>query len=57
MNAKQQAVFEAQADGPYMLINLDAGDYLIEASYQGVVQKRAISLKANTPQKISIFWK
>jgi hypothetical protein len=36
---------------------LDAGDYLIEASYQGVAQKRAISLKANTPQKISIFWK
>lgn len=57
VNAKQQAVFEAQADGPYMLINLDAGDYLIEASYQGVVQKRAISLKANAPQKISIFWK
>ena len=57
VNTKQQAVFEAQADGPYMLINLDAGDYLIEASYQGVVQKRAISLKANTPQKISIFWK
>lgn len=57
VNAKQQVVFEAQADGPYMLINLDAGDYLIEASYQGVIQKRTISLKANTPQKISIFWK
>ena len=57
VNAKQQAIFEAQADGPYMLINLDAGDYLIEASYQGVTQKRAISVKANTPQKISLFWK
>jgi predicted RNA-binding protein YlxR (DUF448 family) len=57
LNAKQQAIFEAQADGPYMLINLDAGDYSIEASYQGVIQKRAISVKANTPQKISLFWK
>jgi len=57
LNSKQQVVFEAQAEGPYMLINLDAGDYSIEASYQGVVQKRAISVKANTPQKVSIFWK
>lgn len=57
LNSKQQVVFEAQAEGPYMLINLDAGDYSIEASYQGVVQKRAISVKASTPQKVSIFWK
>lgn len=57
LNSKQQVVFEAQAEGPYMLINLDAGDYSIEASYQGVVQKRAISVKANTPLKVSIFWK
>lgn len=57
LNSKQQVVFVAQAEGPYMLINLDAGDYSIEASYQGVVQKRAISVKANTPQKVSIFWK
>lgn len=56
-NAKQQVVFSAQADGPYMLINLDAGDYSIDASYQGVVQKRSISVKANAPQKVSIFWK
>lgn len=56
-NVKQQLVFSAQADGPYMLINLDAGDYFIEASYQGVVQKRQISVKANSPQKVSIFWK
>lgn len=57
LNSKQKVVFEAQADGPYMLINLDAGDYSIEASYQGVVQKRAISVKVNAPQKVSIFWK
>ena len=40
-----------------MLINLDAGDYLIEATYQGVVQKRAITIKTGTSQKIAIFWK
>jgi hypothetical protein len=56
-NAKGAMIFDAKADGPYMLVNLDAGDYVIQASYQGVEQKRAISIKAGQPQKISIFWK
>jgi hypothetical protein len=57
MNIQKQIVFNAQADGPYMLINLEPGDYAIEASYQGVEQKRALSVKANAFQKISLFWK
>ena len=57
INSKKQGIFDAQADGPYMLINLESGDYVIEATYQGVVQKRAISMKANSSQKISVFWK
>jgi hypothetical protein len=56
-NAKGAMIFDAKADGPYMLVNLDAGDYVIQASYQGVEQKRAISIKTGQPQKISIFWK
>lgn len=57
VNTKKQVIFDAQADGPYMLINLGAGDYVIDASYQGVHQQRAISMKANASQKISLFWK
>jgi hypothetical protein len=57
MNAKGKTIFDAVADGPYMLINLEPGDYAIEGTYQEVVQKRAVSIKANAPQKISIFWK
>jgi hypothetical protein len=56
-NSKGAVIFDAKADGPYMLVNLDAGDYVIQASYQGIEQKRAISIKAAQPQKISIFWK
>lgn len=54
---KKQVIFDAQADGPYMLVNLDPGDYLIDATYEGVAQKKAISLKAGSTQKISLFWK
>lgn len=57
LNAQNVVVFDAKAEGPYMLINLTTGDYAIQASYQGVAQKRAISVKAGQPQKFSIFWK
>ena len=56
-NAKKQVIFDAQADGPYMLINLSPGDYVIQASYQGIEQSRALSVKAGLPQKITLFWK
>jgi hypothetical protein len=57
LNASNAVVFDAKADGPYMLINLTAGDYVIQATYQGVEQKKAISIKTGQTQKISIFWK
>jgi hypothetical protein len=57
LNAQNQVVFDAQADGPYMLVNLPAGDYLLEGSYQGVVQKRPVTVKTESPQKINLFWK
>ena len=57
IDSQKKVIFDAQADGPYMLINLESGDYQIQASYQGVDQKRSVSVKAGTPQKIVIFWK
>jgi hypothetical protein len=57
LNTKNQAIFDAQAEGPYILINLATGDYFIEATYQGVLQKRSVSVKAAVPQKVNIFWK
>ena len=57
LNASKKVIFDAQAEGPYMLINLEPGDYVIEASYQSVEQKRAVSVKANASQKVSLFWK
>lgn len=57
LNAQSKMIFDAQADGPYMLINLPVGEYVIEASYQGVTQKKGVSVKLNSSQKLSIFWK
>jgi hypothetical protein len=57
LNTKNQVVFDAQADGPYILINLPVGDYLLEGIYEGVVQKRSISVKPVSPQKVNLFWR
>ena len=57
LNDKSQTIFNAQADGPYMLVNLEAGAYTIQASFNGVQQTRSVAIKTNSPQKINLFWK
>ena len=56
-NMKQKIIFDAQADGPYLLINIEPGEYVLQASYLGVEKKRALAIKAGQVQKLSIFWK
>lgn len=57
LNSQNQVVFDAQADGPYILINLTGGQYQIEAAYLGVTQKKTVNIQSSTPQKLVIFWK
>lgn len=57
LNTQNQVIFNAQADGPYMLINLAAGQYQISATYQGVVQNKSVLIQTSAPQKLAIFWK
>ncbi|QWE28309.1 carboxypeptidase-like regulatory domain-containing protein [Polynucleobacter sp. AM-7D1] len=57
LNAMNQVIFDAQADGPYILINLTAGQYQIEASYQGSIQKKSMLIQGSGLQKLPIFWK
>ena len=56
-NANHQVIFDAQADGPYILINLPLGQYQIEAAYQGVTQRKAVNIQGSASQKLAIFWK
>lgn len=57
LNTMNQEIFDAQADGPYILINLTAGQYQIEASYQGSIQKKSVLIQGSGLQKLAIFWK
>ena len=57
LNDKNQMIFNAQADGPYMVVNLGPGSYSVRASFNGVQQTRAVTITAGAPQKLSLFWK
>jgi len=56
-NAKQQTIIEILCDGPLMLLNAPPGQYTVEASYQGKVLKRSVTLKEGELQKLTLFWR
>ncbi|MBU3620481.1 carboxypeptidase-like regulatory domain-containing protein [Polynucleobacter sp. CS-Odin-A6] len=56
LNTQNQIIFDAQANGPYILINLPVGNYQIAATYQGVVQKKSVNIKSTASHKINLFW-
>ena len=58
VNAKKQEIFNAVSDGPLMLINLEPGEYDINATFEGVSQHRKIVVKLKQAlQKTTIFWR
>ncbi|RKP59010.1 carboxypeptidase regulatory-like domain-containing protein [Pararobbsia silviterrae] len=49
------SVFHATADGPYMLVKLPPGDYVVHASYKGEEKTQAIKV-GGAHQKASFRW-
>lgn len=57
LDAKQQTLLETICDGPLMLLNAPSGQYMVEASYQGKLLKRSVTLKEGDSQKLTLFWR
>jgi hypothetical protein len=57
LDSKQKIVLEAVSDGPLILLNAPAGQYEIEASYQGKVLKRSLTIKDKENQRVALFWR
>ena len=49
------SVFKATADGPYMLVKLPPGDYVVHATYKGEEKTQAIKV-GSAHQKASFRW-
>jgi hypothetical protein len=57
LNAKQQTLLETVCDGPLMLLKAPAGQYTVEATYQGKLLKRSVTVKEGDSQKLTLFWR
>jgi hypothetical protein len=53
---KQKVIFDALSDGPIMLIELPAGNYEIEAKFEGRTLKRKLKIEQDKPVKLPIIW-
>jgi len=47
-----RAVLDTMMDGPWLLVNLPAGHYKLNAEYDGVKQQRPIAVKAEDHQRL-----
>jgi hypothetical protein len=50
--ARGQRVLDVQLTAPYLLVDLSAGKYSVEATLQGRKQQRSIEIAAGRPAKI-----
>ena len=57
LNDKKEEIFNVVCEGPFVLLRLSPGSYVIDATYDGVVQQKNISLKKSQSEKLSIYWK
>lgn len=56
-NQNNRLLLDIKCDGPFALIRLDPGKYTIEATFNGMAQKRQVLVVSGSPQQISITWK
>ena len=54
---QNQQIFDFVCDGPFLLLGLKPGQYVIEATYDGVSQKRVVLIRPNQSEKQSIYWR
>jgi hypothetical protein len=51
-DAQGKAVLDAQISSPYLLVDLAAGRYDVQATHQGVTQQRRINVAENSRAKV-----
>lgn len=55
-NSKQQTVLQTTSDGPYLMIDLPAGSYTIEATYGNLMKHQTLTLTSGKPQRMVMTW-
>lgn len=56
-NSQKQEILNVVCDGPFLLLGLKPGTYVIDATYEGVSQQKNVIMKLGPPESLSIYWK
>lgn len=56
LDDKGQKVLTAANVGPLVLVKLKPGDYTLQAKYMGKLKTQKFSVKADTQERVSVFW-
>jgi hypothetical protein len=55
-NAKNAVVFEGATDGPWLFMNLPAGNYKVTVKNGDVSQSQKISIEKNAHRDVTMYW-
>jgi hypothetical protein len=55
-DTKGNVVLDADSAGPYLLVKLPPGKYVLDAVYNSVTLHRKLNLEAGSGKKISLIW-
>lgn len=56
LDGRGQLLLETTSDGPYLLLKLAPGPYVVEASLQGKTLRQKVQLKPDSPARIVLVW-
>ena len=57
LDVKGNGIFEVTTDGPFLLINLPSGSYMLTATYEGITKTQKIQIVDAKPLRASLNWR
>ena len=56
LDIKGNGIFEVTTDGPFLLVNLPSGSYVLTATYEGITKTQKIQIVDGKAHRASLNW-
>ena len=56
LDVKGNGIFEVTTDGPFLLVNLPSGSYMLTATYEGITKTQKIQIVNGKAHRASLNW-
>ena len=57
LDVKGNGIFEVTTDGPFLLVNLPSGSYMLTATYEGITKTQKIQIVDGRSLRASLNWR